>query len=102
MRFLLLLLIAVIGALVWHAIIISQLSLAMGRYRGPGGRVVNSIASHPLHLAGLALVLVAGLLIAFPLSKPVLPFQLGVAAMLSGADVFLVWKAIKSVDRFAD
>jgi hypothetical protein len=90
------------GALIWHAIIVWNLSATMGRYRGPGGRVVNSIASHPLHLAGLALIVAAGLLVGITVSEPILPFQIGLAVILATADVFFVFRAIKSVDRFVD
>lgn len=95
-------LIAVFGALVWHAIVVSRLSLTMGRYRGPWGKVVNPIAWHPLLLAALPVIVIAALLLAFPLSEPLLPFQLVLAAMLSGVHAYLVWKAVKSVDRFSD
>ena len=96
------LLLALSGALVWHAIIVSNLSLAMGRGRGPRGRIVNSIASHPLHLTGLALIVAAGLLMSITMPEPALPYQLGLAVALATADVYLVFRAIKSVDRFAD
>lgn len=96
------LLVALGGALVWHAIIVSNLSLVMGRYRGPRGRVVNSIGSHPLHLTGLALIVAAGLLMGVTVPEPALPYQLGIAAALATADAYLVFRAIKSVDRFAD
>ena len=89
-------------ALIVHWVIVTKLSVAMCRYRGPGGRVVNSIALHPLHLVELALIAAAGLLMTIPVSNSVLPYQIGLAVVLAVADDVLVFRAIKSVDRFAD
>ena len=87
--------------LIVHAGIVYNLSSVMGRYRGPGGRVVNPIATEPQHLFGLALAIVAGLVISIDAGKDLFTFQIILWVILVICDSILVWRAIKWVDRFS-
>jgi hypothetical protein len=53
-------------------------------------------------LTGLALIVVAGLLLAIPVPDSILPYWLGLCGSLAIADDVLIFRAIKIVDRFSD